>query len=354
MMETLITMDGNTTILTLEEGFAKFIRLKKLKRLSPATIRDYEDAYRYFGEFYDVKLPCSAITQDKVFEYLEHLQTTRNAKDTTINTYLKSLRTILYYLMKEGFVREFKIELPKVVKEIKETYTLAELEKLLRKPDLKKCGFSEYRSWVLANYLFATGNRISTALNIKIEHLDFANLLILLGKTKNGRQQLVPMSDHLSAILQEYLLYRKGKPEDYLFCTIHGKQITRDGITTVMYRYNKSREVEKTSVHLYRHTFAKFWILNGGDIFRLQKLLGHSSMDMVRNYVEMFGTDLSKDFNTFNPLDNFAKERYGTPVRMRNFLVKRILQKGYGSYIPQIGDFYIPFFVAMAIPIEFV
>jgi integrase/recombinase XerD len=234
-----------------------------------------------------------------------------------MNTYLRALRTLLYYFMAEGYTREFKIGLAKEEKSIKETYTEEELEKLLCKPNVKKCGFTEYRSWVMANYLFATGNRIRTVLNIKIEHLDFNNQLILLGKTKNGRQQLIPMSGQLATILQEYLLYRKGKPEDYLFCSIHGGQLTRDGATTVMYRYHKKRGVEKTSAHAYRHIFAKYWILNGGDIFRLQKILGHSNIEMVRNYVEMFNDDLSRDFATFNPLDNFSKGKNGDVIRMK-------------------------------------
>ena len=61
----------------------------------------------------------------------------------------------------------------------------------------------------------------------------------------------------------------------------------------------------KTSVHLFRHTFAKKWILNGGDSFRLQKILGHSTMRMVREYVNMFSNDLKKDFNDYNPLEQF-------------------------------------------------
>jgi integrase/recombinase XerD len=310
-------MNRNSTGTSVQEAYEKFIRLKKLKKLSPESISYYDNGFRYFGEFFDTARPCSDINKDTIYAYLEHLQTTRNANDVTINTYLKALRTILYYFMEEGYMQSFKIELVKVEKEIKETYTEEELERLLRKPDVKKCGFSEYRSWVLTNYLLGTGNRIRTALNVKIEHLDFANQLILLGKTKNGRQQLIPMSDHLSVILQEYLLYRKGEPGDYLFCSIHGSQLTRDGVTTVMYRYNKNRGVEKTSVHVYRHTFAKWWILNGGDIFRLQKLLGHRSVEMVRNYVEMFNSDLSKNFTEFNPLDKFAKERQGELIHMK-------------------------------------
>ena len=68
---------------------------------------------------------------------------------------------------------------------------------------------------------------------------------------------------------------------------------------------------------MYRHTFAKNWILNGGDIFRLQKILGHSTMDMVKNYVEMFDDDLKRDFETFNPLDNMLKDKKGDVIRMR-------------------------------------
>jgi len=311
-----ITMDrtGNKTV---QEGYDRYIRLKKLANLSEETIRDYEVSFRYFTRFFNPSRPCSDITKDTVYDYIEHLQQNTNANPTTINTYLKGLRTLLYYFMGEGWISKFKMELLRVEKNVKETYTEEELEKLLCKPNLKKCGFSEYRTWVLSNYLFATGNRIRTALNVRISDLDFANQLILLATTKNKRQQIVPMSNQLSGILQEYLLYRKGEPGDFLFCSVHGKQLTRDGATTVLYRYNKKRGVEKTSAHAYRHTFAKYWILNHGDSFRLQKLLGHRSMEMVRNYVEMFNDDLQKDYECFNPLDNFARDRAKEAIKMK-------------------------------------
>ena len=201
-------------------------------------------------------------------------------------------------------MQNFKIELLKAEKKIKETYTDNELEKILKKPNLKTCSFTEYRNWVMANYFLGTGNRLRTAVNLQISHLDFENNLIFMGKTKNGRQQLIPMSKTLSEILQEYLAYREGSEKDYVFCDAHGRQLTRDGVTTIMSKFHKSCGVEKTSIHAYRHTFAKKWILNGGDIFRLQKILGHSSMEMVKNYVEMFSNDLQQDFDNFSPLDN--------------------------------------------------
>ncbi|MBW4084993.1 site-specific integrase [Paenibacillus sp. S150] len=48
----------------------------------------------------------------------------------------------------------------------------------------------------------------------------------------------------------------------------------------------------RVSPHTFRHTMAKFCIINGGDIFTLQKILGHSTLDMVNYYVELFSTDI--------------------------------------------------------------
>ena len=76
----------------------------------------------------------------------------------------------------------------------------------------------------------------------------------------------------------------------------------------------------KTSIHLFRHTFAKNWILSGGDIFRLKSILGHSSLEIVKEYVNMFGGDLKKDFDKFNPLENMKSvfaEREREAIRMK-------------------------------------
>lgn len=230
-------------------------------------------------------------------------------KDTTINTYLRAVRAILYYAMEQDYLPRFKLELIKAEKQIKETYTDDELARLLKKPDIKKCGFPEYRNWVFVNYLLATGNRLGTAINLRIKDINLADGIVLLTKTKNRQQQIIPLSKTMLRILQEYLNYRKGADDDFLFCNQFGKQFTKDGLKSTMLKYNLSRGVEKTSIHLFRHTFAKKWILSGGDIFRLQKLLGHSSLDVVKEYVNMFGADLKKQFDEFNPLESMYRSQ---------------------------------------------
>ena len=76
-----------------------------------------------------------------------------------------------------------------------------------------------------------------------------------------------------------------------------------------MERYNKKRGVTKTSAHLIRHTFAHNYIMKNGDIFRLQKLLGHSDIEVTRIYANISIDDLKKDFNTMNLLDNSCKNK---------------------------------------------
>ena len=49
--------------------------------------------------------------------------------------------------------------------------------------------------------------------------------------------------------------------------------------------------------------------MNTGDVFRLQKMLGHRTLEMTRKYVNMFGDDLQENFKTYNPLDRIKKSQ---------------------------------------------
>lgn len=289
----------NTDDLTLMEAFNDFKDKCQIKNLSKETIKLYENQFLTFYRFVDdTSLLISEVTSKTVDNFILDLRSdNHNCNEITVNSYLRGIRAFLYYCMDMDYLPQFKIHIPKVDKKLKETYTDTELKVLLKKPDLKTCSFSEYKIWVFSNYLLATGNRISTALNVKIEDIDFTNGLIQLNHTKNRTSQLIPLSQTLATILKEYLKYRKGTPKDYVFCNTYGNKGDIRTYQDMLAAYNRRKGIEKTSAHLYRHTFAKKWILNGGDIFRLQKILGHSDLAVVKEYVQMFGSDLSIDFD---------------------------------------------------------
>ena len=309
-----ITMSKKSN-LSIEEAFDLFIRKCKIKNLTDLSISSYEKKMVHFYEFVDKSDPIESITKDTVDDYILWLRENTEANDITINSYLRSVRAFLYFCMEDRYIPTFKIQLIKAEKKIKETYTEDELMRLLEKPDVNNCTFSCYKTWVFENYLLGTGNRISTALDLHIGDINFQSGVIILRKTKNRKQQIIPLSATLAEILQEYLQIRGGEADDYVFCNEYGAQASSRTYQQLVRRYNRKRGVEKTSCHTFRHTFAKNWILNSGDMFRLQKILGHSDLTVTKEYVNMFGQDLQMDFEKFNPLDNLKGKNKGT-IRM--------------------------------------
>lgn len=298
--------------LSIQEAFDLFIRKCKIKNLTDLSISSYEKKMVHFYEFIDKSEPITTVTKDTVDDYILWLRENTEANDITINSYLRSVRAFLYFCMEDRYIPTFKIQLIKAEKKIKETYTDDELVRLLEKPDVDNCSFSCYKTWVFENYLLGTGNRISTALDLHIGDINFQSGVIILRKTKNRKQQIIPLSATLAEILQGYLQIRGGEADDYVFCNEYGEQASCRTYQQLVRRYNRKRGVEKTSCHTFRHTFAKNWILNSGDMFRLQKILGHSDLTVTKEYVNMFGQDLQMDFEKFNPLDNLKNRSKGT------------------------------------------
>ena len=96
---------------------------------------------------------------------------------------------------------------------------------------------------------------------------------------------------------------RGGKPDDYLFCDQYGGMLSMNAMRLAVARHNQSRGVEKTSAHLYRHTFARKYLVDcGGDALMLQKILGHSTLKMTKHYCAIYDADIAKDYDRFSPL----------------------------------------------------
>ena len=294
---------------TIKEAFDDFITIKKALNKSEHTIKDYENSYKFFVEFFGEDRLCNEIHDKTVFDYLIYMKKNKpHLKEQSVLTYIRQLRTLLKFFMENGYTEYFKISLPSAEEPIKGSYTDEEVKRLVEKPKISaKCSFSNVRDWALACYLLGTGNRLSTVSNVKIKDIDFNDREIIIRKAKNRKQQSIPLSNELRLILLEYLQYRKGEPDDFLFCNVYGNQLVPESIKTCIAKYNNSRGVARTSVHLYRHTFAKNWILNGGDSFRLKTILGHSTLDMVNKYVAIYGNDLKRDYESFSVLDQSRK-----------------------------------------------
>ena len=291
---------------TIQQAFERFQKYNRLKNLSQGSLDFYAAKGRSFFRFLgDTEQPIHTITEETVEDYIFYMKD-QQLHDTTINTNLRMVRAFLYWCMEKGYLEKYPIRLVRADDPIKEPYTTDELQKLLKEPDCKTCSFAEYRNWVIVNFLLGTGCRASTLVNLKIEDINFSDGTVLFRHMKTRNQQVVPLTRALTKILEEYLVYRDGAPSDLLFVSEYGVQLTVSALGNAVWAYNHKRGVEKTSVHLFRHTYAKLYIQAGGDPFRLQKLLGHSDLSMTRKYVALYSDDLKANYDALNPLEQMT------------------------------------------------
>ena len=299
-----------TQSMTFEEGCNKYLEYCRQRNLREGTVGHYRQSYTQFYKYFDPKMPIEDIDETMYKNYVLHLKSTLD-NDVSINSYLRDLITTLHFFMNEGYIPHFKMQAIKVDKNQIETYNEAELKLLLKKPNLKKCSFTEYKCWVMTNFLFSTGVRQRSLMHIQIKDVDFDNNVVYVNVTKNRKPLIVPLNQTMVSILQEYLKYRHHKSDtDYLFCNVFGQQLVKSTCYTMLYEYNKRRGVDKTGIHRYRHTFAKQWILNGGNVVSLSKLLGHSSLEITQNYIHLLVSDVAKQVNEINILDKFYSRNH--------------------------------------------
>ena len=184
--------------------------------------------------------------------------------------------------------------------------SIEEVKKLLKAPDQRT--YAGFRDYVLITLLIDTGLRISEALSLTWECVDFKSSVIeIRGKiAKNGRTRYVPFSRRTSRLLRELKAEAKTMPEyadPNVFLSVYGNKLDPHRLRQRLRKYARDAKIKsRVTPHVLRHTFAKYYLLNHGDVMTLQKILGHSSMDMVRRYVQMTDQDVKEKHAEFSPI----------------------------------------------------
>ena len=297
----VIPQTDNPTVENTIENFNSSCEVRGLSQQSIANYQKTLDVFYAFLLQHQV-IYLKDITIQVIEDFIKYRHE-QGLRDTSINFDIRNIRAFLRWCEERDLIQRIKIKELKTDAPIKETYTQEELKILLRKPSKPKT-FLQFQTWAVENFLYATGARVGALPNLRIEDIDFKNNTITMARTKNRKGMVVPLSNALKKVLIEFLKVRKGEPTDRLFCNAYGQPTTVRALQSNIYEYNLARNITKTSAHLFRSSFAKAYILNGGDAFRLQRLLGHAHISTTQIYVNMFSNDLQKDFDKFNPLDN--------------------------------------------------
>lgn len=293
--------------LSFNELFPRFVAAKIAEGVSEKTVRVYYQHWKCIGKHLDAGRPVDEVTQDDINHVVVSMRRSGLAHNS-ISSYTRVLRTFLKWCRGQGCTT---VVMPPIKEKetVKETYTDEELQTLIRKPD-KRCDFCEYRNWVIINFLLNCGCRAATIRNIQNRDVDLPSRQVAFRHTKTGKIQVIPLCSQMVNILRDYMAIRKGSQSDYLFCSEFGEMLTENALREAIFKYNRRRGVQKTSLHAFRHTFARKYLVDcQGDAFTLQRLLGHSTLQMTKHYCTIYDADIAKNYDRISPLAQIQKVR---------------------------------------------
>lgn len=295
------------TTLSMKGAFDEFVVAQTAKGLTEPTIKNYHAHFHSISKHIDIEKSFSDLTQADIDGMIVSMRKSGLATNS-ISSYIRVFKTFMNWSRQQGYTT---LTAPnyKQVETVKEPYTDEELLRLLEKPRANGT-FCEYRNWVIINFLLNSGCRAATVRNIQNGDVDLSNSRIVFRHTKTHKVQVVPLCSQMVRILKDYCKTRGGGESDYLFCDEYGGMLSANALRLAIERYNHSRGVKKTSVHLFRHTFARKYLIDcGGDAFMLQKLLGHSTLKMTRHYCNIYDADIANNFDRLSPLENMSRSK---------------------------------------------
>lgn len=290
-----------------KDALEEFYQDKRTENTAESTLKTYDMHIRNFIDSNDMwDFTTSLINKDHYQWWVEDLQEDDRKSDTTVATYCRSVRAFIYWLQENEYTDVFPVKIPKYQKKVKRCYTDEELKTLLEKPD-RNCSEVQYQTWVYINLLISTGLRLSSSLDILVKDIDFKNNVVYVDTTKNNQGLALSLNDDVIKILKKYIQLFRLSADDYLFCKGDNTRMANHTMQCNVANYNRAHGVEKTSIHLFRHTFAKNFYIQTKDVYTLCQVLGHSNISVTEGYLKDLGVSLFAD-TVYNPQQQFTKK----------------------------------------------
>ena len=263
---------------------------------SKITIDKYTYAIERFLNTHGNNTKISTFTEKEIIKYLKKKFIDTNLKATTYNFNLAAIS--YFYLV--CFEKEFNKKLLPKAKIAKKLPTIIDKDTFIKLVNNEKN--IEHKCWLILG--FCSGLRASEVASIKIENIDVNNhKLKIVGKGNKERFTILP--DICIKLLRQYckdkkVAYKKG----HLFPGCNGEiHISPRTISNYFTIYAKENNLPKNiSFHTLRHSFATYYLMNGGEQFILKDMLGHQSITTTAIYVH-----LANDFNNLKGINYHEK-----------------------------------------------
>jgi site-specific recombinase XerD len=279
-------------IISLESAFAGFLVACEARALSVHTIEDYSRAIRMFIAYVG-NMPMQDITVNQIAGFLASVRRQGVGEKTILNRHIGLAAFWTWALKNEIVDRHIvrQVEKPKppeiIIEPFKESEVRALLNEVRKNPE---------RDRAIIYLLLDTGLRASELVSLDREEIDLENHRIIVKKGKGNKDRKVPFCNKTAAVLAYYL---KNCTDRKPF------NIKRRSLTHVVFRLGLRSGVRNVHPHRFRHTFAINYLRNGGDVFTLQKILGHTTMEMVKRYLHIAQTDIDRAHHRASPVENW-------------------------------------------------
>lgn len=243
------------------------------------------------------------IRKNQIVAFLQSLRE-EGKSESTVYAYWRTIRSFYNWASIElGIERPDNIPSPGFSTKPVVPFTHDEISRLLKSAGSK-------RNATIILLLLDTGLRVSEAARLTIADLNLETGTAQIRSWRNGkksRARIVKLGYMTRKSTWAYIASRKDpiQPNAPLLATVDGKPLDRNEIAKILKRIGSKAGVNGCHPHRFRHTFAIQFLRNGGDIFTLQELLGHSSLVMVRRYLSISQVDLDDAHRRASPVDNW-------------------------------------------------
>ena len=290
-----------------------YLRYVQIERgLSVNTVAAYTrdiDAYLLWLCERDIT-EAQQITLQLVSDYVQWLAT-RTERPLTASSQSRTLSSIKgfhKFLVEEGLLEHnvtADLNPPKLPKRLPKAISVEQMSALLAATD----GEEEIRvrDKALLELLYATGARISEAVNLNVDDVTMNEGMIRL-RGKGGKQRIVPVGSYAQAALDAYLVRvrpvfsARGKSTPALFLGPRGARVSRQMAWLIIREAGERAQLDiELSPHTFRHSFATHLLSGGADVRVVQELLGHASVSTTQIYTLVTADTLRETYITAHP-----------------------------------------------------
>lgn len=290
------------------EAVRLFLLDCRLRNLSPFTIQSYHGYLQALQhDLESWRLTLSSLQSLDLSERMIQQMLRCGFAANTINGRIRTCQQFFKFLFYEGIIdRNLASGLKPIRAEraMPHTFCGQQPQAILGQPD--QTTFNGQRDYTMMLILLDTGMRVSELSTLKVPDVNTDERHLLIHSGKNRKARRIPFQQTCGEALRLYLALRGSKPFDDVWVTKFQKPFIRCGIIDMISRYCKKAGIGgvRGSSHTFRRTMAKLFLLQGGNVETLQYMLGHSSLEMTKYYVDLFPMDLHQQHQKYSPLEN--------------------------------------------------